>query len=61
MAELIPMNGVWAVLLTCAAYQFDLFCRKKTGTAICNPVLIAAIIVIIFLYLFCPLCLSPII
>ena len=49
MAEYIPMNGIWAVLLTCAAYQFGLFCKKKTGSALCNPILIAAIIVIIFL------------
>jgi len=49
MSELIPMNGVWAVLLTCASYQLGLWCRKKTGSALCNPILISAVIVIVFL------------
>ena len=49
MSEFFPMNGVWAVLLTCATYQLGLWCRKKTGSALCNPILISAIIVIAFL------------
>lgn len=49
MSDFIPMNGVWAVLLTCATYQLGLWCRKKTGSALCNPIMISAIIVIALL------------
>ena len=51
MQELLPLNGVWALVLTCGAYIFGLYLRKKSGSAICNPTLISAIIIIGFLLL----------
>ena len=52
MPELFPMNGVWAVLLTCATFQLGQYFRKKTGSALCNPILISALIVIALLVAF---------
>ena len=52
MPELFPLNGVWALLLTCASFQLGQYFRKKTGSALCNPILISAIIVIAFLLAF---------
>ena len=52
MPELFPMNGVWAVLLTCATFQLGQYFRKKTGSALCNPILISAVMVIAFLVAF---------
>ncbi len=51
MQNLLPLNGVWALVLTCGAYMFGQHLRKKSGSAICNPTLIAAIIIIGFLLL----------
>ena len=52
MSEFIPMGGVWAVLLTCATFQLGQYLRKKTGSALCNPIMISALIVIAFLVAF---------
>ena len=52
MSEFIPMGGVWAVLLTCATFQLGQYLRKKTGSALCNPIMISALMVIAFLLLF---------
>ena len=52
MSEFIPMGGVWAVLLTCATFQLSQYLRKKTGSALCNPIMISALMVIAFLLLF---------
>lgn len=52
MSELIPMGGVWALLLTCASFQLGQYLRKKTGSALCNPILISALIVIALLVAF---------
>ena len=52
MAELIPMNGLWALLLTCAAFLFGQFLRNKTRSAFCNPILVAAAVIIAFLLVF---------
>ena len=52
MPEFFPMNGIWAVLLTCATFQLGQYLRKKSGSALCNPILISAIIVIAFLVAF---------
>jgi len=49
MAEYLNI-GIVPVLLTLAAYQFGLFCQKKTKSALCNPILIAVVIVLIFLF-----------
>lgn len=46
MIEFILQSGFWALLLTLGAYQLGLFLRKKTGLAICNPLLISAAVVI---------------
>ena len=51
MQDFLPLNGVWALVLTCGAYMFGQYLRKKSGSAICNPTLIAAIIIIGFLLL----------
>ena len=52
MSEFIPMGGVWAVLLTCASFQLGQYLRKKTGSALCNPIMISALIVIAVLVAF---------
>ena len=52
MSELFPMNGIWAVMLTCATFQLGTYLRKKSGSALCNPILISAVIVIAFLVVF---------
>ena len=52
MSELIPMGGVWAVLLTCATFQLGQYLRNKTGSALCNPIMISALIVIALLVVF---------
>ena len=46
MIEFVLESGLWALLLTLGAYQLGLFLRKKTGLAICNPLLISAAVVI---------------
>lgn len=49
MSELLSQCSLWAVLLTVAAYQAGLFLKKKTGLALCNPILLGAVIIILFL------------
>lgn len=49
MSELLRQCSLWAVLLTVAAYQAGLFLKKKTKLGICNPILIAAVLIIAFL------------
>lgn len=51
LRELILSTGYWAFLLTLAAFQLGQYLRKKTGLAVCNPILVAIIIVIPFLLL----------
>lgn len=43
--------SLFAVVLTVGAYQVGLWCQKKTKSTICNPILIAAVLVIGFLLL----------
>ena len=47
MAELLTAVGIWAVVLTLGMYQLGLWIQKKTGLALCNPILIAAAAVIL--------------
>lgn len=49
MSELLAQCSLWAVLLTVAAYQAGLLLKKKTGLAICNPILLGAVLIILFL------------
>ena len=51
MTDFLSSGVVWAVLLTVATYELGCFLRKKTGLAVCNPVLIGALFVIVFLLL----------
>lgn len=44
-------TGLAPVVLTLLAYQIGLLCQKKTGTPVCNPILIAVILVLGFLSL----------
>lgn len=46
MSELLTSIGIWAVVLTLGMYQLGLWIQKKTGLALCNPILIAAAAVI---------------
>ena len=49
MTELLTSVGIWAVVLTLGLYQLGLWLQKKTGVALCNPILIAAAAVILLL------------
>ena len=51
MSELIQSIGVWGVTLTLAAFALGTWINKKTGRAICNPLLLGSIFVIVFLSL----------
>ena len=46
MTELLTSVGIWAVALTLGLYQLGLWLQKKTGLALCNPILVAAAAVI---------------
>lgn len=49
MIELLTSIGIWAFVLTLALYQLGLLLQKKTGLALCNPILTAAAAVILLL------------
>ena len=49
MSELLTSIGIWAVVRTLGLYQLGLWIQKKTGLALCNPILIAAAAVILLL------------
>ena len=51
MAEFIQPIGVWGVALTLGAFALGTWLNKKTGQAICNPLLLGSIFVIVFLSL----------
>lgn len=42
--------AILPVVLTLAAFQVGRFCQKKCKTALCNPTLIAVILVVVFLF-----------
>lgn len=42
MTDLLTSIGIWAFVLTLGLYQLGLLLQKKTGLALCNPILIAA-------------------
>lgn len=45
------LDSLFPIVLTFGAYQIGLWCQKKTKHPICNPVLIAAVLLIGFLLL----------
>ena len=51
MAEFLEGISLFPVLLTLATYQLGLWCSKKVKHALCNPLLIATILSIVFLLL----------
>ena len=51
MTEFILSIGVWGVALTLDAFALGTFINKKTGQALCNPLLLGSIFVIVFLSL----------
>ena len=51
MAELFTQFSLFPLVLTLGAYQLGLWCRKKWDHPICNPILIAVILVVGFLLL----------
>ena len=46
MAEFLQNLSLFPLLLTIGSYQVGLWCRKKTGSALCNPLLIGVLICI---------------
>ena len=44
MADLLRNFSLFPLLLTLGSYQIGLWCRKKTGSAVCNPLLIGVLI-----------------
>ena len=51
MAEFILSIGVWGVALTLSSFALGTWINKKTGQALCNPLLLGSIFVIVFLSL----------
>ena len=51
MADFIQSIGVWGVALTRGAFALGTWINKTTGQAICNPLLLGSIFVIVFLSL----------
>lgn len=49
--EFFTELSLFAIVLTIGAYQVGMWCQKKTKSALCNPILIAAILVIAVLLL----------
>ena len=45
MADFLTGLPLFCLVLTVAAYQVGLWCRKKTGSTLCNPLLISIILV----------------
>ena len=51
MPEWFSELTLFSIVLTVGIYLFALFLQKKTGSALCNPILISGLLVIIFLLL----------
>lgn len=51
MIDFLISSGYWALLLTVGAYQLGLWVRKKTGSALLHPILVAVAVIIPFLLL----------
>ncbi len=50
MSEILTNCTYFGVLLTVGAFLFGLWCKKTFGWAICNPLLIAVMVVILILF-----------
>ena len=46
MSELLTATSLFAIVLTLGAYEFGIWLQKKLKSPICNPILIAVILVI---------------
>ncbi|MBQ4642187.1 MAG: LrgB family protein [Oscillospiraceae bacterium] len=46
MGDFLMSIPLFALVLTMGAFRIGLWCQKKTGSALCNPILIAALLVI---------------
>lgn len=44
MAEFLQSISLFPLILTLGSYQIGLWCQKKTRSALCNPLLIAAVL-----------------
>ena len=51
MADFSVVSSVWGVLLTIAFFALGIWLNRKTGQALCNPLLLATVFVILFLSL----------
>lgn len=51
MADILTELSLFSLVLTIGAFQIGLWCQKKTGSALCNPILIGAVLVICVLLL----------
>lgn len=51
MTELLSSISLFPLVLTVGAYQIGLWCRKKWDHPVCNPILIAVILVVAILLL----------
>ena len=49
MSELLQNSAAWGVLLTMAAFALGTVINRRTGKAIFNPLLLAAVFVVVFL------------
>lgn len=49
MKEMLSSSVFFGIMLTLLAYEFGLFLKKKLKVAVCNPLLIAIVVVIIVL------------
>ncbi len=52
MSELAEMSLYFGMFLSVGAYLFGVWLKKKTGLAICNPLLVASALVIVVLLVF---------
>ena len=46
MREALASSAYFGAVLSIAAYSFGLWLKKKTGFALCNPLLVAAAVII---------------
>lgn len=51
MTDFLNQSAVWGTLLTVAAYALGAWINRKTGKAICNPLLLSSLFLILFLTL----------
>lgn len=49
MSDILTDSAYFGMLLTIAAFLFGLWCKQKFGWTLCNPLLIAVILVIVIL------------